>query len=139
MNQIVLFFVQIAICLAVSLIVVLFWTRSLRSILHDLCGTKTRADFWLNYTNMLVVLAPVLCGLFFGPSGQSTSIDFSYLKQAFTCALSGIFISVLVIGFQISKFITHQSLMGVKQGRAVSHASETANATGQGADQPADS
>lgn len=106
MSQVVLFAIQIMISFFASMCVVIFWKKSLRSILIDLCQAETRADFWLNYSNIMTVITPMLFVFLFGSDGKSGEIDFIFLKNSFGCALFGIFFSILVIGLQISRFIT---------------------------------
>ena len=105
MNVVYLFLIEVFISLLPSFLIVIFWSKPLRLILLDLCGTEARAEFWLVYSNLMLLITPLLFVFIFGLSSKSEGVDFLFLKYAFGCAMFGDFFSMLVIGLQISKFI----------------------------------
>lgn len=105
MNVAYLFLIEVFVSLLPSFLIVIFWSKSLRLILLDLCGTEQRAEFWLVYSNLMLLITPLLFVFMFGLSSKSEEVDFMFLKYAFGCALFGDFFSMLAVGWQISKFI----------------------------------
>lgn len=105
MNVTYLFLIEVFISVLPSLLIIGFWSKPLRLILLDLCGTEARAEFWLVYSNLMLLITPLLFVFMFGLSSNSEGVTFPFLKYAFGCAIFGDFFSMLAIGLQISKFI----------------------------------
>ena len=63
MSAPILYLAGVAITTATSLIVVAYLRVPLRSILTDLCGTLERANFWLAFCNVTLVLVPLMFAL----------------------------------------------------------------------------
>lgn len=110
MNVAYLFLIEVFITLLPSLLIISFWSKPLRQILLDLCGTEARAEFWLVYSNLMLLITPLLFVFMFGLSSKTEELDFLFLKYALGCAVFGDFFSMLVIGLQISKFIPKAAL-----------------------------
>lgn len=109
MNDFTLFLVEVFISLTAAGAVILFWSKSLRKILIDICGTEERAAFWLMYSNIMLAITPLLFVFMFGRSGEIITLDFQFLKRAFGSTLAGIFVALGVIGLQIAKFLPRQA------------------------------
>jgi hypothetical protein len=105
MEELKLFIIEIILSLSVSAVVIICLTNALRRLLVDMCGTESRARFWVVYSNIMLVIAPLLAIILFGKSEIMTEANFTFYKTAFGSALSGIFISLVVIGMQINKSI----------------------------------
>jgi|SRR5690554_4034060 hypothetical protein len=105
MNAVYLFLVEASITVLPGALILVVWSKSLRRVLLDLCGTESRANFWLVYSNIMLLLTPLLLVFLFGASPKSQAIDFTLLKRALGCALFGSFFAMAIIGLQISKFI----------------------------------
>lgn len=108
MNELTLFAVEITISLLVSVCVVYILNKSFHNVLVDLCGTEVRAQFWLIYSNLMLVIAPLLTTIIFGKSHKVLEASFTFYKTAFGSVLFGVFISLLIIGLQITKYISKQ-------------------------------
>ena len=80
--------------------------KPLNNLLLDVCGTKDRAKFWGIYSNLVFMITPILFILIFGSSGIERIEDFAFYKRAFGVALFGVFISLVIIGLQITKTIS---------------------------------
>ena len=85
--------------------VIFYMMKSLLRVLIDMCGTETRAKFWITYSNIMLVIAPLLTVIIFGKSSSIGEANFAFYKTAFGCALFGVFISLAAIGMQITKAI----------------------------------
>jgi|SRR5476651_912288 hypothetical protein len=114
MEHYALFLVEIGVSLAGSLLVLLFWSKSLKRILVDICGTEDRAAFWLIYSNIMLFITPLLSVILFGHSGDTVVFGFAFLKRAVGAALLGIFVALAVIGLQVAKFLPRSSDGGRK-------------------------
>ncbi len=99
------FAIEIIISISISAITIVIVNKPLKSLLFDVCGTEERAKFWVVYSDLMLVITPILSILIFGSSGIERMQDFAFYKRAFGVALFGLFISLLAIGLQITKTI----------------------------------
>ena len=99
------FLIGIGLTLVGSLAVVIYLRRHLRRILVDLCGTEPRADFWAAFSNITLVLVPLICALFKRPEGGTGSAVFFDVSAQLTWALIGLVVAVLILGFVIGRFV----------------------------------
>jgi hypothetical protein len=105
MSELYLFLTEIGISLFISVCVVFLLNKSFRNILIDLCGTEVRAQFWMIYSNLMLIIAPLLTSVIFGTSNKVIEVSFTFYKTAFGSALFGVFVSLIIIGLQITKYI----------------------------------
>jgi hypothetical protein len=98
------FLVQIAIGAVVSAAAIVSLNSRLSAVLTEICGTRERANFWARYTNVMLFLSPLLGVVLFTNSMYSQQIDFLLFKSAFKSALFGLFVALVVIGFQFVRF-----------------------------------
>lgn len=103
------FFTQMALCISISLLVMASLHRPLRGLLFDLCGTATRADFWTRYTQLMLLLGPLLSVTLFAEVKYTPVVDFALLKSSFTCTLFGLFMALAVVGWQLARFAQRSS------------------------------
>ena len=87
-----LFLVGIGITLLMSLTVVIYLMNPLRKILTELCGTRERADFWLAFSNVALMLTPLIFAASRtpDPGGSSTPSDRSSARHPPTSSTSPI-------------------------------------------------
>ena len=110
MNQVSVFVIGVGATVAVGMIVVGYLKSTLQKILVDLCGSEDRANFWLAFSNVTLVLTPTAVALAARPEvGQNMPLTFQAGIQM-EWALIGLVASVVTLGFVISLFIPH-SLM----------------------------
>jgi hypothetical protein len=105
MKEFMLFAIEAILSLSISGLVISSMSVALQNLLEDLCGTKVCARFWVTYTNVMLVIAPLLTVFIFGKSSVVTEASFFFYKNAFGCVLSGMFISLIAIGLQITQSI----------------------------------
>jgi hypothetical protein len=74
MNTVTLFFIQLAVTLAACLLLTAYLRPALKRVLTDLCGTDERAQFWTSFSNLLLVLLPVIFSLGFKPEAAETQV-----------------------------------------------------------------
>ena len=104
MSPATIVFSGIAMTAALSLVVVLYLRPRLRRILVDLCGTAERADFWAAFSNVILVLVPLICALFRSPEAGGTSFLEDLLDEV-RWALVGLAAAVTVLGLVLGAFI----------------------------------
>jgi nitrate reductase NapE component len=84
-------------------------SQALYTLILELCGTEARAKFWISYLNVMLVITPLLAVFIFGTSSMLVQASFGFFRNALTCILSGIFVSLSAIGFQIMQSIPNKS------------------------------
>ena len=105
MSEVMSFVVGMAITLLISMLVVVYLRPHLRRILLDLCETEDRANFWTAFTNVTVVLSPLICAMFHRPTGGGDSAAFFDISTQLRWALVGLIGTVIVLGAVIARFI----------------------------------
>ena len=90
---------------AISFAAVVYVRSHLKRILADLCGNEERASFWAAFSNLALVLTPLIFAMQYRPeTGPGTSPVLEIGAQL-KWALIGLVTSVLVLGFVVSAFI----------------------------------
>jgi hypothetical protein len=106
MNLLVLFSLEIAICLCISFAVTFLIKGLLSEVLIETCGTDRRAAFWVMFTQLMLYLAPLLIVVYFTPSDPITEITLVLaLKETLFFSLLGVFLGLAVVGKVIWKSI----------------------------------
>lgn len=109
MTELHLFMIEIFIGLVVSSCVIIILNKPLKNVLTDICGTEVRAKFWVMYTNIMLVITPLLSSIIFGKSHKLADASFTFYKTAFGSVLFGVFLSLVIIGWQITKTIPQKN------------------------------
>jgi hypothetical protein len=106
--------------LALAMGVVSFALRYLRNplevILTDLCGTADRARFWLSFSNVILFLVPFALALDHRSQAFSWQTTVFDLGGQIETATIGFGVSVLVVGFMISRYIPRTGPMQPAKG-----------------------
>ena len=86
MNPTVVFLGDLTLAILVCAGTVLYLARHLRLLLIELCGTAERANFWLAFSNVSLVVVPMIFALDYRPEfGPDTLVVFeiaAHLKYA---------------------------------------------------------
>lgn len=109
MNEFTLFSIEVVFSLIISGLVIFTLSQALYTLILELCGTEARAKFWISYLNVMLVITPLLAVFIFGTSSMLVQASFGFFRNALTCILSGIFVSLSAIGFQIMQSIPNKS------------------------------
>lgn len=105
MTAVTVFLADVSITSGVSLIVVAYLHRPLKAILAELCGTAERAKFWSAFSNVTLVLVPLIFVMQYRPElGQGTTAVLEMGTQL-KWALVGTIVSVVTLGIVIGSFI----------------------------------
>ena len=67
MNTLSLFTIEVLLCLGISIAVIVLLKPLLRDVLIETCGTTKRADFWVMFTQLMLVISPLLIVIFLHP------------------------------------------------------------------------
>ena len=111
MNEIHLFLIEMLIGLGVSALVIFSLRQPLKDVLTDICGTEVRAKFWVMYTNLMLMITPLLSSIIFGKSHRIAEATFSFYKTAVGSVLFGVFLSLVIIGWQITKTLPQKKMI----------------------------
>ena len=86
-----------------SLTTVIYLMNPLRKILTELCGTRERADFWLAFSNVALILTPLIFGASCTPDPHGNLVIeiATQLKWSFI----GLLTALMITGWVISRFI----------------------------------
>ncbi len=105
MSEFTLFILEVTLSLVTSGFVIYTLSDALYKLILELCGTEARAKFWISYLNVMLVITPLLTVFIFGKSGIVAEASFIFFKNALSCILTGMFVSLSAIGFQIMQSI----------------------------------
>lgn len=105
MNSVSAFLVCAVATASISLGIVLYLKPHLTRLLVDLCGTLERAQFWVAFSNVTLVLFPTIFSMHFRPDLEdSASIVFQVSRQM-EWGLAGMLVGVMSLGFVLARFI----------------------------------
>ena len=106
MTNLNLFLAEITLCFLISLTVIRLMKPYLQDVLTESCGTQKRAAFWVMFTQLMLVIAPMLLVIFFSDlhPGQA-SYPAEALKDSLFLSLFGVFIAIASIGRVIWKSV----------------------------------
>ena len=105
-NDIQLFITELSLASAISLFAIALLRTVLPAILVDLCGNKNRALFWNRFTQLMLLIGPLLSALLLSYQDQNSStLDARFLRDTLRHALTGLFFSLFAVGAIIWKTI----------------------------------
>ena len=106
MNTLVLFMIEVLLCFGISLSLIVLLKPVLAEILVDICGTKARAEFWVMFTQLMLILSPLLIVIYFAPTQGALQLNIAEaMKDTLFRCLLGDFIALVIIGQVIWKSI----------------------------------
>lgn len=97
--------------LLASLSVLAVLTPSLHQLLRRLCPDEAAAAFWLSYTRVMLVIAPLLLVLLMDQLGDWQD-PVTALRLALMAALAGLLIGLRIIGRRLGQFVRVPDTMG---------------------------
>lgn len=102
---------------AISVGVMFYLHRPLRSVLTDLCGTADRASFWCAFSNITLFLLPLLFMLDYRPEESAGAIWLWPLAEIFKRGLLGLSLTVVVLGIVMGSFIRRGDVRSIAHQR----------------------
>ena len=104
MNAIFSFVVEVALTLVISALLVGYLRPFLRKVLTDLCGTEDRAQFWVAFSNILLMGMPIIFAMNYKPEARSTEALFFEAAGKLSGNLGGLLLALIAIGLMVSFF-----------------------------------
>src|SRR3989338_4967752 len=87
MKALIIFGTEIGLAAIISLCIIFYLGKLLRTILVELCGTADRAGFWMGFTKLMFLFLPLMIVLLF-----SNSMDTEYIIPQIRNILSRVLI-----------------------------------------------
>jgi hypothetical protein len=102
----------LGLCLAALLSVGVVWylNTHLKGILTELCGTERRADFWIAFSNVILILVPMVFAMQFHSAADDNVPVFFQLIYQLKWSFIGLVTSMLALGAKLSLFIRRDSI-----------------------------
>jgi hypothetical protein len=110
MTASILFLVGIGLTLITVFAIVAYLRSPLHSILKELCGTGERAAFWVAFSNVTIILVPLIFAMQYTPclrDGSSATLE---LAAQLKWALAGMLLAVLILGWVLSGYIRRRAI-----------------------------
>ena len=105
MNPTTAFLVDVGLVAVLSMSLVAYVKRHLSSLLIELCGTAERASFWLAFSNVTLVLVPLIFALNYEPEfGPNRNFIFEMATQL-KYAIIGFVIALSFLAIILFRFI----------------------------------
>jgi len=102
MNDYFIFSIELFTSLAISSAVIFALNPLLVEVLSDACGTKNRSLFWVRFTNIMLIISPLLLVIFFTHTGENSAPNSLIIfKDSLFRALLGEFIGLALVGQMI--------------------------------------
>jgi len=110
MSSLGLLLVLMATSILISGLLIKLLLPLLEKVLNETCGTATRSLFWIRFTQLMLVISPLLLVIYFTPT-ESLHIrnHARELKEGLFRILLGDFIALAAIGRVIAKSINAQN------------------------------
>lgn len=103
MNETVVFIGGLGFTVVICALVVQYLKPHLYNVLVDLCGTNERAKFWTVFSNITLMLVPIVFAMSYRP-GRDIPVVFQVTNQL-RWTLVGLVASVMALGIVVSRFI----------------------------------
>ena len=116
MNAVMVFLVGLAMTMGVVLVALLYLRNPLQILLTELCGTPDRARFWTAFSNVTLFLVPLVLALDHQPDSNAKQAAIFTISGQMESATIGFVVSVVVMGFILSTFISRANLNRVPKG-----------------------
>lgn len=95
----------LAITVAIAFVVARYLTTPLRQQLQELCGNAERAAFWTSFSNVMLVLTPVVFAMLVDPMANACDPPLMGVISCTKWGLIGLATSVLILGWTLSRLI----------------------------------
>lgn len=97
---------------------VAYLRRPLMTILIELCGSRERATFWVAFSNVAVLLVPLLFAMQYTPATTAGAPALLEVAAQLKWALAGLLGAICVLAYVIGRFIRHRPLAAEPWSRA---------------------
>jgi hypothetical protein len=97
-TSVLVFLCEVAACVSVSLLILARLQRMLRRVGNACEQGGASTEFWVAYTQLMMIVAPVLLVAFFSKAGTSYLSAVDQLKSSFSVVLWGQFLGLILVG-----------------------------------------
>jgi hypothetical protein len=97
------FLAGVSLTLVACVVVVIYLRNHLERILVLLCGTPEPAKFWTVFTNVTLILTPIVFALSYQPDTHLGRSAIFELSNQLRLGLAGLVFSVLIMGIVINR------------------------------------
>lgn len=104
MNPIFSFLAEMTLTLILSILIVRYLRPFLRKILIDLCGTEDRANFWIVFSDILLIGLPMIIALGYQPEAKSSEELFFEIAAKLSGNLGGFLFALVGVGLIVTFF-----------------------------------
>lgn len=119
MSDVAIFLANVGAATAASAAVVVYLRPHLISILTDLCGTGERANFWAAFSNVTLILVPLIFAMDYRPEVRRGAGLVFEIGAQLEYVLIGLVVTVVLLGIVIGSFIPRSRPGGATlQGKA---------------------
>lgn len=108
MTQTSVFLIDLTLTLSICVGVVGYVAKHLKSLVVELCGTAERASFWLAFSNVSLVLIPLIFALDYRPEvAAGTPVVFAIANQL-KYALIGFAVTLGLLALVLLSFLPRE-------------------------------
>jgi len=111
--SVLVFLGEVAACIAVSSLILVRLQRMLRKVGSACERGGASTEFWIAYTQLMMIVAPVLLVAFFSRAGTSYLSVVDQLKSSLSIVLWGQFLGLLLVGRAVWNMIKATTAMPV--------------------------
>lgn len=104
MNTIFSFLIEVILTLILSVLIVRYLRPFLRRILTDLCGTEDRANFWIVFSDILLIGLPMIIALSYQPEANHSEELFFEVAGKLSGNLGGFLFALVGVGLIVTFF-----------------------------------
>lgn len=104
MNTFLSFAIEIGLTLLASVLITGYLRPHLKRVLVDLCQTEERAQFWMAFTNILLLGFPLLIALGFKPEARTVEEAAFEIIGRLSGNMAGYLFTLVGIGFIVTFF-----------------------------------
>ncbi len=105
MTATAIFLADLGITAGISLAVVAYLRRHLNDLLAELCGTAERAKFWSAFSNVALILVPLIFALQYQPELSQNTTAVLEMGSQLKWALVGLVVTLVTLGTVVGRFI----------------------------------
>ncbi len=100
------FIIEISLSASVSVLALLLLKDALFGLLTDLCRGEQRARFWSRFTQLMLIIGPLLGVLILTPDrNASEAVNTAVFRETLKHAVMGAFAALCAVGFVIWRTI----------------------------------
>jgi hypothetical protein len=99
------FLLDLVLTVIVSLGMLSYLSKHLRVLLVELCGTTERARFWLAFSNIALILVPLILALDYRPEFGANKVIIFEIAAQLKCALTGFAVTLGFLALVLISFV----------------------------------